>query len=387
MHLCVVSSKECWQDGSGAWYSYGGFPLQMQAITALFDAATLIVVRSTPRDGGMPLPGHARVVALPEPPGTGWKRKLAVGAALPHYAAVMARHMRDADAVHVPLPGDLSLVGLVTALTMGKRCVARYGGSWTANSETTVMNRMTRVCMRTAARGKHVMLATGDPNEPADHGVQWLFASVVSRDELAPPASIARGLSSPPQLACLGRLSPEKGVIHLVRAMARLASRQTGTLPQLTIIGDGPARAALEREARNAGSATIRFVGQLPRTQVIPLLRRMDLCVQPSLSESLCKAWLDAMAQGLPVISSDVGAARTVFGRPGERGWIVPPGDPDRLADVIHDVITTPIDWPALRARCLDYARTRTVDAWARHIAELCAARWGCRVLNGRLAW
>lgn len=387
MHLCIVSSKECWQDSAGVWHSYGGFPLQMEAIASLFDAVTMVVVRSVPRRGGMPLPRGARIVALPEPRGAGWRRKLAVGVALPRYAAVMARHMRDADAVHVPLPGDLPLVGLVIGLGMGKRCIARYGGSWTANAETTVMNRVTRACMRAAARGAHVMLATGDPDAPADRGVDWLFASVVSRDELAPPASIQRGLSTPPRLAYLGRLSPEKGVIHLIRAMARLASRQAGTCPELTVIGDGPERDTLERAARDAGGAAIRFVGQLPREEVIPLLRRMDLCVQPSLSESLCKAWLDAMAQGLPVISSDVGAARAVFGGPGERGWLVPPADPVRLAEAIHDATTSSLNWPALRARCRDYAQTRTIDAWAGRIAELCATRWGCRVLNGRLAW
>jgi len=240
--------------------------------------------------------------------------------------------------------------------------------------------------MRAAARGAHVMLATGDPDAPADRGVDWLFASVVSRDELAPPASIQRGLSTPPRLAYLGRLSPEKGVIHLIRAMAHLAARE-GPRPELTVIGDGPERGVLEQAARVAGGAAIRFMGQLPREEVIPLLRRMDLCVQPSLSESLCKAWLDAMAQGLPVISSDVGAARAVFGGPGERGWLVPPGDPVRLAETIHDAITTAMNWPALRARCRDYAQTRTIDAWAGRIAELCATRWGCRVLNGRLAW
>ncbi|HEX7087911.1 MAG TPA: glycosyltransferase [Vicinamibacterales bacterium] len=387
MRLCIVSSKECWQDPSGIWHSYGGFPLQMDAIASLFDAVTMVVVRSVPRRGGMPLPRRARIVALPEPPGAGWVRKLAVGARLPRDAVVMARHMRDADVVHVPLPGDLSLVGMLTAIAMRRRCIARYGGSWTANSETTVMNRVTRACMRAAARAGHVMLATGDPAAPADRGVDWLFASVVSRDELAPPASLERGLSSPPQLAYLGRLSPEKGVIHLIRAMTRFGSHQARPRPELTVIGDGPERGALEQAARHADGAAIRFVGQLPREEVIPLLRRMDLCVQPSLSESLCKAWLDAMAQGLPVISSDVGAARAVFGGPGERGWLVPPGDSARLAEAIHTAITIPIDWPALRARCRDYAQTRTIDAWAGRIAELCATRWGCRVLNGRLAW
>ena len=389
MHLCIVSSKECWQDASGAWCSYGGFPLQMQAIASLFDEVTMVIVRSAPRTGGMPLPRRARVIAVPEPAGRAWRRKLAVGLALPYYLAVMARGMRDADAVHVPLPGDLPLVGLLTGLATGKRCIARYGGSWAVNGETTVVNRLTRACMRLAAAGgRHVMLATGEQDAPPAGGVQWIFTSIVSRDEIAPPSADARGLSSPPRLAYVGRLSPEKGVIHLIRAVALLTGRGAGARPTLTVIGDGPERGGLERAARELGCApAVTFAGQLPRDEMLGRLRDVDLCVQPSLSEGLCKAWLDAMSQGLPVISSEVGAARAVIGVRGERGWLVPPGDAARLADTIQHVITAPVDWPALRARCREYARTRTLDAWAGRIAELCARQWGCRVLNGRLAW
>ena len=62
MHLCVVSFKPCWQDASGRWMSYGGFPLQMAAIASLFDSVTLVVVRSTPQDGALPLPSEAEVI-------------------------------------------------------------------------------------------------------------------------------------------------------------------------------------------------------------------------------------------------------------------------------------------------------------------------------------
>jgi hypothetical protein len=385
MRLCIVSSKACWQDATGAWRSSGGFPLQMQAIAALFDEVTMVIVGSHPHEGGMPLPRQARIVALPEPPGLGWRRKLAVGAMLPYYVAIMARSMRGADAVHVPLPGDLPLVGLLTALAAGKRCIARYGGSWTVNGETTVMNRVTRACMRLVA-GRHVMIATGDESSAPAGGVHWLFASLVSAGEIGPARR--DGLSTPPRMAYIGRLSPEKGVRHLIRAVAVLAARETVRPPHLTVIGDGPERARLEQMAAALGCAAhVTFTGQLARDAMLARLRAVDFCVQPSLSESLCKAWLDAMALGLPVVSSDVGAARAVMGTNGERGWLVPPGDADRLADAIAHVTTAPIDWPALRARCRTYAHERTIDRWAGRIAELCAQRWGCRVLNGRLAW
>jgi len=95
--------------------------------------------------------------------------------------------------------------------------------------------------------------------------------------------------------------------------------------------------------------------------------------------------WLDAMAHGLPVLASEVGAARRVIGEDGERGWLVPPGEPPALAAQLARILTSPRDWPALRRRCRAYADGRTLEAWTRRIGELCALRWQVRYADGRL--
>src|SRR4051812_13404223 len=74
MRACVVSSKECWKDETGRWLSFGGFPLQMDAISSLFDKTTLLVVAADPRPGGIPLPAGARVVAIRSPEGHDTRR-------------------------------------------------------------------------------------------------------------------------------------------------------------------------------------------------------------------------------------------------------------------------------------------------------------------------
>lgn len=388
MELCIISSKECWQDDAGRWVSYGGFPMQMCAVASLFERVTMVVVRGAVRDGGMPLPKNARVVPLPEPVGHDWRRKLFVAAAMPYYIGVMAGSMHKDTVVHVPLPGDLPLVGLLTALMLRRRCIARYCGSWVTNDETTVMNKLTRACMRHAAGGRNVMLATGEERQPPAPGMHWTFATVLSREEIDTlDPCIDRGISQPPHLVYVGRLSPEKGVLTLVRAMALLKTpRAMPTPPRVTLAGDGPARAELELSARELGcDHLITFAGQLPREELVRLLHTADLCVQPSLTEGFSKAWLDAMALGLPVISSHVGAARSVIGGDGERGWLVKPGDAHQLADTIEQAVTAPIDWPALRARCRTYVRGRTLDAWTEHIGRLCAAQWGVRLTGGKL--
>src|SRR5262249_17359192 len=108
-------------------------------------------------------------------------------------------------------------------------------------------------------------------------------------------------------------------------------------------------------------------------------------CVQPSLTEGYSKAWLDAMAHGLPVLASEVGAARGVIGADGERGWLTPPGLSSALAETIQCVIQQKRDWPALRHRCRSFVEARTLEAWGQTIGTICAHQWNLRLTEGRL--
>lgn len=389
--VCAVSFKPCWQDESGKWLSSGGFPLQMGGIASLFDEMVLVIVRAAPgavpAGGGIPLPAGARVVALSEPRGTDARRKLSVAARLPYYLWKIGRSMRGADAVHVPLPGDIPLLALGVALLARKRTIVRYGGSWPTNEQTTAMDRFTKAVMRRFAGGRNVMLATGGGAAEPAPGVAWIFSTALSRAELerAVPA-LDRGLCPTPRLIYVGRLSPEKGVATLLRALAMLARDGFAPMPHVTLAGDGPERAALEELARELGCGQlVSFAGQLERSALSVALSSADLCVQPSLTEGFSKAWLDAFAHGLPVLASEVGAARVVLGGEGERGWLVPPGDAAALAAALRRVLTAPIDWPALRQRCRAYVEGMTLEEWSHRIGERCARQWGWTLGNGRL--
>jgi glycosyltransferase involved in cell wall biosynthesis len=132
------------------------------------------------------------------------------------------------------------------------------------------------------------------------------------------------------------------------------------------------------------------FLGQLDREALSRCLDDADVCVQPSLTEGFSKAWLDAMAHGLPVIASEVGAARAVIGAAGERGMLVPPGDPEALARALERLLVSSTvgeagDWPALRRRCHAYVQSRTLDAWAERAGSLCASQWHLSLVSGKL--
>lgn len=387
MHLCVVSFKECWQDERGRWLSDGGFPTQIGGVASLFHRVTLVITRCEQRTGGALLPSSARVVTVRQPVGADLRRKLSILAGLPYYLREISRALDDADVVHIPLPGDIPLLALLIALARRKRVIARYCGSWHATRQTTLMNRVTRSILRRAAGDRNIVLATGESNELPAPRVRWLFATALSSEELARiRPSLKRGLADPPRLVYIGRLSVEKGLLHLIDAVALLRREGRATLPRVVLVGDGPQRDALElriREMKCEDQFTL--TGQLGRALLSEVLLECDFAVQPSLTEGFSKAWLDAMAHGLPVISSDVGAAREVIGSEGERGWLVPPGDSAALADKLHHVLRAPLDWLELRSRCRQYAEERTIERWVARIGSLCASQWGMSYADGKL--
>jgi glycosyltransferase involved in cell wall biosynthesis len=387
MRVCVISFKTCWQNESGQWCSYGGFPLQMEAIASLFDRMTLIIGSGEPRPGGMPLPRGAVVVPLRLPRSSDLPRKIGVMARSPYYVARMVRHVWSADVVHLPLPGDIPLLGLALGLVLRKRTLVRYGSSWQVTAQTTTMNRMTKACMRRFAGGRNVMLATGAGQSTPTPGVEWIFSTALSNNDVARVQPVlTRGLSPVPRLVYAGRLSPEKGVAILIRALARLKAEGMQPLPVLTVVGDGPQRAELAGLVDRLGChERVTFVGQVDRVGLGDHLGRADVCVQPSLTEGFSKAWLDAMLYGLPVLSSEVGAARWVIGSDGERGWLVSPGDVDALTCALRGVLQKPRDWPALRQRCREYVEGRTLEKWAQTIGHVCSRQWNMSLVEGKI--
>lgn len=387
MRVCAVSYKQCWQDESGQWMSYGGFPFQMQAIASLFDEMTLIIESGEPREGGCPLPAHADVVSLKSPVGTDTRRKISLLLRFPYYFGKICKHLRRSDVVHTPVPGDFPLLGMLAAFLFRRRLIARYGGSWASTAKTTFMNRVTRSLMRRFSSGRNLMLATGEGDQPPAPGMHWIFSTALTSDELeAIQPQLDRGLEDRPRFVYVGRLSPEKGVAVLIRAMSRLKQDGFTPLPIVTLVGGGPQRQELEELiSEHQCESIFRFTGQLDRSELTSELLRQDVCVQPSHTEGFSKAWLDAMAHGLPVLASNVGAASGVLGDEGERGWLTSPGDDAQLAARIMDVVSESRDWPAIRTRCREFVQRRTLEAWSQQIGELCASQWNMSLHEGKL--
>jgi glycosyltransferase involved in cell wall biosynthesis len=136
-------------------------------------------------------------------------------------------------------------------------------------------------------------------------------------------------------LLALGSLNRRKGFDVLIESLATLAQRDQH--PQLWIGGDGPEKNALLMLTQERGLENhVRFLGQ--SDQVAALLQVADVVVMPSRAEGLGIAALEAMAAGRPLIASRVGGlAESIIHE--QSGLLVPPEDPDSLADAIERLL------------------------------------------------
>ncbi|WP_240312386.1 glycosyltransferase [Janibacter anophelis] len=130
-----------------------------------------------------------------------------------------------------------------------------------------------------------------------------------------------------PRIVSVGGLKPVKNHALLVRAIGRLPAESR---PQLVLVGDGECGTDLTQLAKESAVDLI-LAGHQDDPR--PWLAASDLYVQPSLSEGLSNALLEAMAQGLPVVATDVGGTREALGDTGE---IVPSGDLRVLTESIE---------------------------------------------------
>jgi glycosyltransferase involved in cell wall biosynthesis len=135
----------------------------------------------------------------------------------------------------------------------------------------------------------------------------------------------------------LAALRPEKDHGTFLRAARSVADRLPNA--KFLIIGDGPARTEIETLTRELGLDD-RVVLTGSRTDVAGLLRAIDVFVLSSNTvECFPMALLEAMAAGRPAVCTGVGAVSEIIAEPAT-GYIVPPQDPDALADRLVHILS-----------------------------------------------
>ena len=167
-----------------------------------------------------------------------------------------------------------------------------------------------------------------------------------------------------PVVLYAGRLRTRKAVAVLVEAFAELRQRRTASL---VVAGDGEHRETLEERVRALGlTDSVRFLGTVPRHDMLRWYATADIFCLPSLYEGFPLAILEAMAAGLPVVSTTVSGIPEAVAD-GRTGLLVPPEKATALAGALDRLASD----EALRRELGEAGRRRVADEFS--IDRICS--------------
>lgn len=353
----------------------------MRAISELFTETRLVVpcFKFAAQEGVTPISGHnMSIVPLSIPGGSGWRRKAGLLFWFVRNGPIFLREIRRADAVHTPIPGDVGTIGMLLAVLLRKPLFIRHCGNWFV--QRTTAEYFWKWFMEHFAGGRNVMLATGGHPEPPSRrnpNVKWIFSTSLREQEL-------KALEA-------GRKEDGRRQVRLIIACRQEVEKGTGTVIEslqlilkdfpdatLDVVGDGGAlKRFKEVAARLNLSDRITFHGKVDQSSVINLLRQADLfCYPTASSEGFPKVVLEALACGLPVITTRVSVLPQLIGN--GCGVILNENSASALAQVAREVLSDRDLYRSMSARAVETARQYSLEKWRDQIGETLRLAWGC---------
>jgi glycosyltransferase involved in cell wall biosynthesis len=276
---------------------------------------------------------------------------------LAQHLVELRRAIRAADVVHVMAnSGTAWFLFAEPALRMARRyrvpAIVNYRGG------------LAREFL--AKRGGHVapLLRSAAAVVVPSRFLQDVFATHDVRARIVPNvvdlslfcAADAGSSGAPPHVVVTRNLESIYGIDTGLRALARLRERTPGL--RVSIAGDGPDRAMLERLATELGlAACVRFTGRLSPAEIAALYRSADLVLNPSRVDNTPNALIEAMACGVPIVSTDAGGIPFLVTH-GRTAWLARVDDVQGLADGMARVLDDEPLRSSLRANGLEQARS-----------------------------
>jgi glycosyltransferase involved in cell wall biosynthesis len=352
----------------------------MAAVSELFDDTRLLVPCNSRANGTgeIALQGHClSVVPLGARRGTGFFSKLSFVPWMLLNCRKILRELREADSVHAPIPGDVGTVGMWGAWLCRKPLFVRYCGNWL--EPRTAAQRFWRWFMERYAGGRNVMLATGGTPEPPSRknpAVRWIFSTSLTKRELK-ASSRARLFPLPGvlRLVHVGRQEPEKGAAIVLRALPMLL----GEFPRasLEIIGQGTAITRLKELTQELDlTDRVLFRGNLHHSEVMECLKQADIfCFPTASSEGFPKAVLEALASGLPVVTTRVSVLPQLIGQ--GAGVLVDDATPEAVAQGVRTAMDSAATYEEMSRKAIATAQQYSLEAWRDTIGGYLEAAWG----------
>jgi len=302
-------------------------------------------------------------------------RRLATVASTPlslALPAALARLRPDLCHLHCPYP-----VGELAWLAFGRRPMVvtwhsdivrqRFLGALWAPGQRAILRRASRVLATSPNYARTSSFLSRVPPARLRVLPLGIAAPIARPDPIAARARFGPG----PALAFVGQLRYYKGLGLLLDALAALRA-QGGPQPRLLVVGRGPMEAEWRAQARAGGlEDQVSWLGNLADAERDRVLAASDVFVLPAVarSEAFGLVLLEAMAAGLPLITTELGTGTSWVNQHEETGLVVPAGDAVALAAAVRRLLEDGRSREAMGAR----ARQRFSASFtaARMLADL----------------
>lgn len=178
------------------------------------------------------------------------------------------------------------------------------------------------------------------------------------------------------RLLYTGRLAAVKGLPILLESLVTLKASHPDLL--LTVIGDGADRESLEQLTAQLNLTDhVKFVGYQSQAKVRQYMQQTDVFVLPSFAEGVPVSLMEALAAGVPVVTTQIAGVGELVEN-GVSGYLVPPGNAQRLADRIAKLLND----PALRTQFGAAGRLKV----AKEFDIQQEAAWLCQIMTAALS-
>jgi glycosyltransferase involved in cell wall biosynthesis len=246
------------------------------------------------------------------------------------YVAALWRCAGRSDVLHVMANSGLAWFvfaapALAVAALRGTPVVVNYRGG---AAEPFLARHAARVRRLIERAGAVLVVPSGFLQQVfARHGMQAeVVPNVVDLRRFQPAARNART----PHLIVTRNLEPIYDIPTALRAFALLRKRHPDA--RLTVAGSGPLRGELEAQARALGiAASVGFAGRIDNERIGELYRNADLLLNPATVDNTPVSLLEALASGVPIVSTNVGGVPFLV-QDGRHALLVPPRDPAAMA-------------------------------------------------------
>lgn len=303
-------------------------------------------------------------------PAPGGNRRLAMIAQWPALARLVRRHRPD---ILYSAGNQSNMLVALAALGTATQAVARISNPIQRPGSHGVAAQARLFRFRTIARLSALTIVMGQHDRAllADSGPVRLLPrpTVTPMMDQARAARQQRDPAAPVRLLMVGRLTAQKDQATALEALALLPHLDW----QLTIAGQGPLRAALQKQCATSGIADrVHFTGFVSDPhELAALMGQADLLLQPSRWEGLCATLIEALACGAGVVATDSTPNIHPVLAAAAQHPPVPTGDPAAFARAIERALRQPTDPATLAAAVRDHHVERALDGYWRAFAAL----------------